>query len=600
MDHKNPESLARVGISQARSGLARGVLQVISDWTGLDTGHQIRLTKRFIHRLLEIEKIPVILSKAGSSAKQSVDYAPIKHMAMTLDNELAKNKSFPALQQRRRLQQLVVALDYRLESVNGGRDPESTLDVRSLADLLALAERWKKTQELFDVKELTEPDRLVLADVAAYSRFVLLLQDDRDLRNAFFQWALRDRLSPDIFIQFPGTQEKLVGANLNGRISRVGPHLLQLQRQMVRHGSEEKIVTLPFDGIPVSLLDESRIFTFRGHYALSVKEVLAIFQAKTSRIGNLEFMAQGITNWNAHLLGWWDAVHQKIHSVDFNRPGWWKALPIAEILTVPQAMQRYGVSPDGLDWSIAACATRSRRTLAPIGSHAFFEIAVPTGHGLYHVYSFGKFAYRWSITAWENLVAFTDNHYATVAYPDENTFFSHRQLARRPVTVTADVGMRVMDAIKVDMVFARDNNFIYQWEGENCAKWVQDKMSQTLGAHHLPDLQVPMLHSQPSDHSRHLFAVLRYLPDSLHSPVLSLLHYPLGAWRGKWINRDGKQVWISLTTSQFWDQKLVYLPAMIHALNENTGSRPFISPEQTQPAALGYETLAFSHAVAAR
>lgn len=554
-------------------------------WAGFNAAQQIKSAKKLVQRLTDVEKMPVIFSTSRMPAKQSVDYVALKKSAAALETELAKHPSFPVTQQLQHLQQFSVALDYRLGAQNGGLDPNPTPSAKVLFDLVTLATRWKKTQDLIESVDLRDQDYRALTEAATYPKFAELLNDNRELRHAFFEWILRDHLAPAIFIEFPAIQQKLVTCNLHGRIARIGPGLLRLQKRTRKHGLEEKIVTLPFEGIPVSLLDESRVFTFRGNYALSIKAVLAIFEAKHTEIGNLEFLAQGITNWNAHLLGWWDAVHHKTQRLNFNRPGWWRDLPIAEVLTLPQAIQRYGVSPDGLDWSIAACATRSRRTLAPIGSHAFFEIAVPTRGGNYHVYSFGKFAYEWSRTAWENLVAFTDNHYATVAYPDENIYFTHRQLARRPIIVTAEVGMRMMDAIKGDMLFARDKNLIYQWEGDNCAKWVNDKLSETLGHQSaIPDLQVPMLYSQPSDSSRHLFAVLRYLPESLHSPILSLLHYPLGAWRGKWINRDGKQVWISLTTSEFWDQKLVYLPAMIHVLNENSSHRPFISPKPAEPA----------------
>lgn len=568
-------------------GAALGYLERL---LGIDVKRKMKLVDSLLVRLQQLEGVPVRCARSGESAEQGGDYLVLLHEARVMERDLAQCKSYSAVRQHRILKQALVALQYRLEKANGGLSP-SIPAYSQVAELAVLAIQWKKSQELVDDVRLSGSDHVLLAEAAAYPEFVALLKDDRDLRDSFFIWTLRDRLPVSVFVQYPALQQKLVECALPGRISRVGPQQLRIQLRDLSAGIAEKVVTLPFEGKEISLLDESASVTLRGNYILTIKEVFEIFRNKKNAIGNLEFLHNGVTNWNAHLLAWWDADSRTHRTIDLGSSGWWQQLPATEVLSKEQAAERYGVDLDGVQWNIAACATRSRRTLAPIGSHAFFEIAVPMADTRYTVFSFGKFALKWATTAWENLVAFTDNHEATIAYPDENIFFTNRQHARRSFVVTPEVGMSVMEAIRRDMLNARYGTLIYQWEGDNCAKWIQDILEQTMDHDKVPDLRVPMLYSEPSDPSRHLFAVLRQLPEDLHSPVLSLLHYPLGAWRGKWIVREGRKVWLSLTNSHFWDKKLVYLPAMIHT--QTTSMRETIEAER---ASVPEPRFAFSYA----
>lgn len=496
------------------------------------------------------------------------DYQELFQAAEHLLRELAEDKDYAALRLSRLLKRVVIGAQYRLEESNGGlfqADAERGYAV----ELFQLASRWRREQELEEEAHLSDRDKQILLEAARYPEFVNLLKEDREVRVQFFLWSLRDKLSVAVFIQYPHIQQKIVDVQLSGRISRIGSHLLRIQLRKIEATIQEKIVTLPFEGREISLLDEDVRICLAENYELTLKQVFEIFKEKEIRIGRLEFLSQGVTNWNAHKLGRWSEVSQGYVCVDFTAPGWWKQLPVTETLTLSQAIERYGPFMDGVRWAVAACGTRSRRSLDPKGSHAFLEVAIPSEQGLYSVYSFGKFALKWAITAWETLVAFTDNHHATIAYPDENIFMVHRQLARRTYEVSPHIGMQIMGHIKQDILKAWQGNFIYQWEGDNCAKWVQDLLTLHLkDAHQILDLRVPMLHSQPSDASRYLFAAICRLPYGARSPLLSMLHYTLGAWRGKWIERqEGKKEWCSLTTSSFWEEKVVYLPAMIHVHN---------------------------------
>ncbi len=68
-------------------------------------------------------------------------------------------------------------------------------------------------------------------------------------------------------------------------------------------GALQKIVTLPFEGVEYNTSMKSSKFTFRGKLCLKVGEVFNVFKNKTYEVGDLEYFAQGITNWNCHKWG---------------------------------------------------------------------------------------------------------------------------------------------------------------------------------------------------------------------------------------------------------------------------------------------------------
>ncbi len=65
-------------------------------------------------------------------------------------------------------------------------------------------------------------------------------------------------------------------------------------------GVVEKVVTLPFEGVEHSILNGAHVITFRGNYRLSIDQIFALFKEKSVRVGSLEYLARGISNWNCH------------------------------------------------------------------------------------------------------------------------------------------------------------------------------------------------------------------------------------------------------------------------------------------------------------
>ncbi len=527
----------------------------------------LRLAERLIPELDAIEAFPVRFSEQSEAlASQSIDFQGYLEVAIALYELVSKSENSSVLKMRQRLQDRTIALMYRLEGANGGLDAQAW-NQPLFQTLVERAREWKTEQTAFYGEELDKLDSQRLEQAARYPAFVALLDHSGDLRNSFFEWVIRDRMDVDAFVQYPALRERVAQSYLGSRIGRFGGHLLRI-RKLAGHGDAallRKVVTLPFEGREVNVLDPQRAVTFRGNYRMTIQQVFGVFASKMERVGDLEFLKEGITNWNAHVLGWWNADAKTYEQIDVDQPGWWKQLPVLEELSLKDAQRRYGREVNGQDWILSANATRTTRTLDPDASHAFLEVVIPTERGRYAVYAMGKFATTYSGSLFQSLQLFTATLHATVAYPDENIFYTHRQRDRHSFVVTPAHGFEFMDSIKNDIVDSRGGSFTYQIESENCAKWIQDKLEAHFGTERVPDMfRIAMLETEPPGPTKKMFELMRKLPHDWHSPVLSVLHYIIGAWRGIWVEVDGEQVWRSVTTTQFWEDKVTYLPAMLH------------------------------------
>ena len=158
-----------------------------------------------------------------------------------------------------------------------------------------------------------------------------------------------------------------------------------------------------------------------------------------------------------------------------------------------QARERFGPHLDGRQWSIAAVATRQYANLDFEGAHAYSSTAIPTDRGHNAVYTFGKYSVKFPQDLLRAFLNIGQTSEATIACPDENTFYTHRQRSHYCFTVSEEQGLAYLDSIKKDMLIARAGNFVYQIESENCAKWAHEKIEAVVGAHRIPNVfQMPL------------------------------------------------------------------------------------------------------------
>ncbi|MEC7839500.1 MAG: hypothetical protein VX777_05635 [Chlamydiota bacterium] len=523
-------------------------------------------------KLDQLEAKPVRFSNEGIPVKQVVDFQPYLEVSDVLVKKLKSISSPQASQLYNRLKYKLLALKYRLEDVNGGVDlsPKQM----SLINLLKKIVRdWKSNDPFLKIEEgVTQHDLLQIIETSHYPEFVHILTEDQQIRDEYLLWTIRDGNLAKVFIEYPALRKKLVDSQLNGRIGRVRNTDLKVFKSLQVNDSGsyfEKIVTLPFEGKDRCILDGSAEIVFKGNMKMTINEIFQMFEDKTYRVGNLEYLAHGIANWNVHKWGSWNAVKEEYDLIDFSHLHWWKQLPIFEIITQDEAFLRYNKRLDGLEWCVSATATRGTASLDYENTHAFMEVAIPLGDGRYAIYDFGKFAFKFPANFFESVSIFCQNLHATVAYPDENVFYSHRQQTYQSFTITPDQGLKLMDVVKADMLKSQQLNFVYQIESDNCAKWVYEHLVTVMGKGNVPDMfRMHLLDTEPIGPVACIFNLIKKLPKSIQTKVLVFFHIPMGATKETWIYEGGRRVCKSLSRHDFWTTGVVYLPALLHKKQE--------------------------------
>lgn len=432
-------------------------------------------------------------------------------------------------------------------------------ELRVLKEIQKQAEQWKKGESHLKDSKLTLFELDQLHKIAEYTEFADLMIQYRRLAKEMFIWALRDGNDVAPFIEFPNTVSHLIESNLSERIGRMDAASLKIKK------GHSKILTLPFEGVDHNILNVDYIIDFKGGMRLSIGQIFKMFKNKHYESGHLEFMKEGIINWNSLKLGSYNAELGVVESIDVSAKKWWKKLPLFKTLSLEKVIDRYGVVPHGGEWIAAASSTRGSLSLDFNNTHAFLEVAIPDEQGSYNIFDFGKFASIFPKNFFEAIKMLCKNSHASIAYPDENVYYTHRENALAPFILDESGAERLMDSIKEDIQASRSTNFVYQIESENCAKWVEHKLVDALGEFNIPHLfWMPLLDTEPNGFVKMIFEFIKKLPTKYQVPVLALLHLPLGAFQETLIKEEGEWVAKSLQKHEFFDHGHIFLPALLN------------------------------------
>lgn len=424
--------------------------------------------------------------------------------------------------------------------------------------LKPLVTLWKMNEKSLDKDNLDAGDLLQIQNTSLYPEFVELIIKNRALFEAFMMFSIRDRVKAEIFIEYPHLARKLFDSNLTGRIGRVNGNIL------IEWIDGKRVVTLPFEGKQVNILDEEQTVLLKSHYCITVKEFFEIFKNKTFEVGNLEYMAAGVTNWNVHKWASWNPLEKRHEPINLSHPQWWTLLPTFEIVTQSEVDNRYGIHVAKNQWCVAATATSLTKTLDYENTHAFLEIAIPLGNGFFNILDFGKFATVFPKSFTDALAMFCHNLHATIAFPDENIYYLHRARAYHPFLITEDQGKKLMNFIRHDMVRGIEQNLVYQIESDNCAKWVHEILVMTIGQKEVPEMfRIHLLETEPTSFVSYIFKAIKLLPSHWQTDVMTFFHIPMGAWQETWIYEQGRRVCKSLMSHEFWQTGVVFLPALL-------------------------------------
>lgn len=483
----------------------KGTFHKISRLLTLNIYHkdpELLMAKGFAKTLENIEKIPVMFNDLKSSQAQYKKFMQCIKAYFLLEKKFHQSSNPEVKNELNLIKQRIIGLKYRIEAIHGGIDKKSSIDESLLKYVSHLAKNWKSKQILYpsNAKDLTERDMLKLREACLYPEFIRLLSLDKSLQSLFFNWTLRDNNGAAQFIEFPSTCLRLHNCILGKRIGRLSPNELNIIQEKTAQGYQ-KTICLPFyinhEKTRISILDDSVSVTLNDSLTLSIKEICHIFSNKRHKPGNVEFFGTtGIMNWNNFECGSFNPKTGLYNRIDLRERAWWKQLPVLEELSKKQIEEKYQVSLNDGEWVRCISSTRENLNFSATGQHAYLEMAIPIDNNRYAIYPFGKFPKHYPTYMLPQIRLVTQTVLARIAYPDENTFYSHRQHATNPKIKTPEEGMLIMDRIRNDIVKAIHDNLHFQLGYDNCAHWVEETIVNAEGKEAPNPFKIPITQVQ--------------------------------------------------------------------------------------------------------
>jgi hypothetical protein len=399
-----------------------------------------------------------------------------------------------------------------------------------------------------------------IEEVSRYALFSHRLLSDKNLLEEFIQWSIVFGNDVRPFVEFPAIVRKITQCGLACRIGFYGGKALRVVE------GKRKLLTLPFEGIPLSILNEDAWVKFSKNYQLRIRDIYQIFHDRLIEMGNLEFLPSGICNWNPKKLGSYNSEIQSYDIEYLNKEDWWHDLPYIENLTIEQAQGRYNLDCDGQNWVFTVKASRERPTTDVVGTHSYLEVAIPYPEG-YVTYYFGKFSIEaFPVSTLQYLNCITSVTLAAVCYPDENIFNLNREHASHSALATEAEGLKIMRSIKKDIFNSMHNNFYFQLVNENCCRWVWKKLRHHLGDERIPNL-FGMVFSEIEAEGAvgAFFEKLRSMTPAKRKALLNVLFFSVAGWRSrKVIKKNGSVRKVGVFHSPTWKPPATFLhPPML-------------------------------------
>lgn len=448
---------------------------------------------------------------------------------------------------------LLVTESYRLGSLYGGKDRLAEPDPQALEFLTAEALKFKKTCMRFnnesDVLSQAQVDQL--KELAHYPHYVTDCKKNPVLLENSLNWSVLNRLSVRVLVEFPPVVARVDRSFLKGRIE-TNPDRLKFH-----DNNGTKDVTLTFQGKDASILNPKTKVKLSNGLIHSVGTIFKIFQKKNIREGHLSWdPTLGVINHDPMNYGPMNPKTKKIQSIDFNRPDWHRQLPLKAHLTQEEATQKFGFPCDGKNWAMTVVAARQNKRFDLYSGHSFIRLAIPRADGTYdYTYGFGNFTKKYPQNSLHAIGYLFAPVPGVVQYPDNNEYYTHRELKEFHFSLSPEKGAACQNSIKTDILQGRKNNRVFQYLIRNCTDWTVGKIQQFVGEKesHMFDLK-PYLKLEPSGFLGGLLKILRKAKDWFRKVVLNTLAFLFCGWKRMKITReDGTKEVVNVLKTPAWD-----------------------------------------------
>ncbi len=477
-----------------------------------------------------------------------------------------------------RLEQRLLALSFREIGDSGTAQGEEA------ETLVRYAQEWKKNYRYLEERDWNEGDEQALLELSnRFPSLISLLNRDESLRERFFIWGIRDRLSVESFAAFPATAELVEKYVLGPFLHKAGPKMLAVK--INKHGA--KCLTIPLYGKhkgavsskPVKLWKGNKEVQFPHGYKAKFKHVLEALKVRDKKWVDFIISEKGIENWNPRHWGVLNSSGQ-IQKLPIEND-WYRKIPVLQRLSIDEAKERYGNKIDGRNYAVALRASRRRKNRDVVGTHAFFDLCIPDPEtNTYIVISPGKFSRVMPQSLWEYVKMFGDTVEGVIASHDPSVVYPWRQHTRHSVIVTETQFQEFADKLREFIIEARNGNFFFSIMADSCSIWSQKMMNillvDILKKHKTNQnfFSMPMIDTEPRGILKFLLSIVLLFPKSLQPKITSLLLLLFKPWRGRWVQMNGEYRWVSAYQSDSWTRHEFDIPAHLFWQQENLGLFP--------------------------
>lgn len=440
-------------------------------------------------RALKASKATILAEKAAlpvdaTDVQKKTVQAKLKELQAALKQA---RRDAHASRNIKKLEKHSIALQLRStlqEEITARVNPTQEADEAWLKEKLG---KWKSRQFPAMSSLPSDDESRRITETCSLKEIIDLCKQDPHYRENYFRFVFRNSLGAcenreavDIATQFPTIQKRITKAFLDKRVKRLKNNGIRFhQVPPFRDGAElvslKKDVTFLINKEHKSLVKDSAVIDFGSGTVKTIRQLFKEeFEEKDTKTGEFEYLADGI-------------VHSfpQLPRVDLTKQDYWKELPEWETLTTEQLQARY---PDAnlAHGLIVVKASRQHQDLRVDGTHAWLEVATPKGDGTFAILSFGKLANVFPKGIVQLFFYIFQTKQGIISYPDENEVYSHRQHHAVPLEATGEQIGRLLEKVRTDMLRARDGNFIFQAQGDNCASWVQETIEEAYRGIELP------------------------------------------------------------------------------------------------------------------
>jgi len=455
-------------------------------------------------------------------------------------------------------------------------------------------------------KELTAREKEKIAQTCFFPKFVKLLKEDPQIREEYYKFVFRNTAdggkdAADIAVQLPVHQKKLMKSILDKREGRLHDLFKIEEAPFHQHGEHRsglrKFVSLKIEGQHCDIFDEEKkvVFDEATPYKVtrSVKEVFRSFYKKNEEMGEYEaIQSKGIVRLHGVInpefgepqedLSIFYSVARSIYNfffatqrplppaIDLHRVDWMKQMKPLETLSHGEVVARYAAQPEHA--LIAVRATRGQPpseadTVMIDDSHSFLELVVPNEQGKYDVFPLGKYAFPYPRGALDTLFYIFNTQRGTVRM-DENSFYNHRHHAAYSLQASAEHVKRFWEKLRRDLNKERNNEVIFQAQGDNCSAWVEETLQFVFQNSDRPRFfDVHYTEASGPTPVSYIMEVIKFAANAISATAGNITRIAISVFFGAWhgyttgVENDGPVE--RLVTNETWRNEKLMLPGTL-------------------------------------